>query len=104
MIIKTQSVIYINAQKFSPGFTSYFNIGYLDVSQNLRTGNQKTFFSIGFEKFSENQSNILCMPFSSFSKIGNMSGRQVYRVASSAKLALLNPLCQKRGHIHIYKC
>ena len=50
MIIKIQSIIYMNAQKFNPGFTSYFNIGNLDVNRCLRTSNQMTYFSIGFLK------------------------------------------------------
>ena len=37
MIIKIQSMINMNAQKFNPGFTSYFNIGYLDVNRYLIT-------------------------------------------------------------------
>ena len=48
MIIKIQSIIYINGQRFNPGSTSYFNIGDLDVNWNLRIGNQMTFISIGF--------------------------------------------------------
>ena len=88
----------MNAQKFNPGFTSYFNIGYLDVNRYLRTSNQMTFISIDFKKFSENQSNILCIPFSSFPKIGIISSRKLYEVVSSAKLAYSNPLLQKRDH------
>ena len=48
MIIKIQSIIYMNAQKFNTGFTSFFNIRYLDVNWNLRTSNQMIFISIGF--------------------------------------------------------
>ena len=43
--------------------------------------------ALAFKKFSENQSNILCTPFSSFSKIQIISGGQLYRVVLSAKLA-----------------
>ena len=38
LIIKIQSIIYINAQKLNLGFTSYFSIGYLDINQNLEKG------------------------------------------------------------------
>ena len=40
----------MNDRKFNPGFTSNFNIGYLDVNQNLRAGNHMAFVSIGFYK------------------------------------------------------
>ena len=48
LIIKIQSVIDVNAQKLNLGFTSYFNIRYLDINRNLITGNQMTFISIAF--------------------------------------------------------
>ena len=57
---------------------------------------------MAFNKFSENQSNILCICFPSFSKIGIMSGRQVYEIALSAKLAYSKTHASKKGHI--YKC
>ena len=85
---------------FNSGLTSYFNIRYLDVNQNIRTGNQMIFIKIGFYKFSENQSNILCITFSSISKAGIMLGRQEDGVASSAKLACSKSLKpKKRSHI-----
>ena len=42
----------MNAKTFNPGFTSYFNIGYLDVNRYLRTNNQMTFVNIDFGFFS----------------------------------------------------
>ena len=70
MIIKIQSVTYINAQKLNPGFTSRFNIGYLDVNRSLLI--RWHLSALDFKKFSENQSNILCIPFQSFSEIAIM--------------------------------
>ena len=56
--------------------------------------------ALAFKKFSENPSNTLCIPFSSFSKIGIMSRRQVYGVVSSAKLVCSRSLTsKKRPHI-----
>ena len=42
---------------------------------------------LDFKMFSENQSNIFCIAFSNFSKIGIISSRQPYGLVSSAKLA-----------------
>ena len=56
--------------------------------------------ALAFKKVSENQSNILCIPFSSFSKMGIISDRQLCGVVSSAKLAYSKSLqLKKRSHI-----
>ena len=36
--VNFESVNYINAQKLNLEFTRYFNIGYLDINRNLRSG------------------------------------------------------------------
>ena len=93
----------MNAQTFNPGFTSYFNIGYLDVNQYLRTlelAIRRHLSALAFKKFSEYLSNILCIPFSSFFKIGIASGRELFEVVSSAKLAYSkSPTSKQRSHI-----
>ena len=99
MIIKIQ-FIYTNVQKRNPRFTSYFNIGYLMSMGTLELAIRWHLLALAFKTFSENQSNILCILFSSFSKIGIMSGREVYGVASSAKLAYSKfHTSKKRSHI-----
>ena len=48
LLCQISFIIYINDEKFNPGYTIYFNIGYLDVNGNLITANHMTFISIGF--------------------------------------------------------
>ena len=53
--VNFESVNYINAQKLNLEFTSYFNIIYLDINRNLRSGIRLHLSVLPFKKFSENQ-------------------------------------------------
>ena len=61
----------MNAQKFNPGFTSYFNIGYLDVNRHFWTSNPMdltSYFNIEYLDVNQylwtsNQMIFICVGF-----------------------------------------
>ena len=79
MIIKLQSIIHIYAQKSD----IWISIGTLELAIRCHL------LAMVFKRFSDSQSNILCVPcvpFSSFSKTGIISGRQVYEEDLKARV------------------
>ena len=94
MIIKTQSIIYINAQKPNPGFTSYFNMRYLDMfGLALRSHYQHWLLKI----FLRTNQTYCVYLFQIFLRYESYHRGKCMGKYHQQSLHILNPLCQEEG-------